>query len=946
MVKCFILICIIGFCGYTGIAQQKLNDQLFTKYVLSKANKKAPRFFLIEINDPAPPRVTNSILLKSFRKLSNSVYIVDSIQLVSISLENKYFMQFAAANDNWKLSPAAEEISNSKKNRSALFRFHIQVTDTAFANTLLQLSELKQKSITLLAGQNIISLLCSYTEIEKFFLKEDKVIFVDAVSAKPKTELGTPGYDLSANKINVVHSQYPSISGLGQHVSIKEDYYDTTDIDIKGRIESSPLASGKITNHANFMATIMAGAGNSVYYAKGAAWASLVSSSSFEQVLPDADSYYTEKKITVQNHSYGTSIDNNYGLAAQAFDKSANASPNLLHVFSSGNSGNASSTNGTYSGIANYANLTGNFKMAKNILTVGAVDSLGNTVLLSSSGPAYDGRIKPDLVAFQQNGTSEAAALVSGTTLLLQQYYKSVNNNSVLPSALAKAILINTANDINTPGPDYKTGFGNMDALKAMDLIMANNIFSGTSSQGATQTFSINVPANIALLKITLVWNDTAATVSAPAALVNDLDLELSLPATSQRWKPWVLNSFPNTDSLKSPAQRKRDSINNVEQVTLENPVSGNYEVNINGYNLPTASQQYFVAYSLDTSVSFHWQKPTGTGFAEAGTRTILRWQNTFTGTGSIEYSFADNNWLPLANIDLSTKYFYWNAPDTISAALLRMKIGNAYFNSDTFLITSFLKPTTGFICGDSVLLYWNKLKNIQRYQVYQLGEKYMQPLSIVTDTTIVVAKKDLIDKYLAAAPILSNGITAPKSYAFDYTKQGAGCFISSFYADKNGDAARLHLTMGTLLQVAAVIFEKQDIAGYITIASPAIAGQLQYVVNYAPLKNGITNFRVKIILTNGQVIYSNTEAVFYAAPGQYVLLPVPANRNNSISLISGSPNGEIISLIDVMGRVVLQKSIVYPREFINTAALQPGQYFYRIIKNGVKVSQGKLIIL
>ncbi|MEO6537413.1 MAG: S8 family serine peptidase, partial [Ferruginibacter sp.] len=796
------------------------------------------------------------------------------------------------------------------------------------------------------AGQNIITLLCSYPEIEKFFLKEDKVIFIDAVSGKPKTELGTPGFDLSANKINVVHSQYPSISGLGQHVSIKEDYYDTTDIDIKGRFEPSPLASRKITNHANFMATIIAGAGNSVYYAEGAAWAALVSSSSFEQVLPDADSYYAEKKITVQNHSYGTSIDNNYGLAARAFDKSANASPNLLHVFSSGNSGNASSTNGIYSGIANYANLTGNFKMAKNILTVGAVDSLGNTVLLSSSGPAYDGRIKPDLVAFQQNGTSEAAALVSGTSLLLQHYFKSVNNNSALPSALAKAILINTANDISTPGPDYKTGFGNMDALKAMDLVKANNIFTGTSTPGATQTFSINVPANITLLKVTLVWNDTAATVAAPSALVNDLDLELSLASTTQRWKPWVLNSFPNADSLNNPAVRKRDSINNVEQVTLENPVPGNYEVKINGYNLPTASQQYFVAYSLDTSATFHWQKPTRSGFAETGTRTILRWQNTFTGTGSIEYSFADNNWLPLASIDLSTKYFYWNVPDTITAALLRMKIGNTYFNSDTFLITSFLKPTTGFICGDSVLLYWNKLKNIQLYQVYQLGEKYMQTLTLVTDTTIVIAKKDLIDKYLAVAPILSNGITAPKSYAFDYTKQGAGCFINSFYADKDGETARLHLDIGTLVQVAEVIFQKQDISGYSTISSPPVTGQLQYVVDYGPLKTGITVFRVKIILTTGQAVYSNTEAVFYATPGQYVLFPIPAKRNNGFSILSGSPTGEIISLIDVMGRVVLQKPIIYPREFINTAALQAGQYFYRIIKNGVKVASGKLIIL
>ena len=163
---------------------------------------------------------------------------------------------------------------------------------------------------------------------------------------------------------------------------------------------------------------------------------------------------------------------------------------------------------------------------------------------------------------------------------------------------------------------------------------------------------------------------------------------------------------------------------------------------------------------------------------------------------------------------------------------------------------------------------------------------------------------------------------------------------------ENNGDAARLNLAMGTLVNVASIIFEKQDIAGYSNIASPAITGLLQYVINYAPLKNGITNFRVKIILTNGQIIYSNTDAVFYAAPGQYVLLPVPANRNNGITLITASPEGEIISLMDIMGRLVLQKQIRYSRENINTAALQAGQYFYRITKNGITVSSGKLIIL
>ena len=121
--------------------------------------------------------------------------------------------------------------------------------------------------------------------------------------------------------------------------------------------------------------------------------------------------------------------------------------PALVHVFSSGNSGSTASVAGLYGGIAGFANLTGSFKMAKNIITVGATDSFNIVAALSSKGPAFDGRVKPEMVAFGEDGTSGAAALVSGTAALIQHAYKSTYKN--LPTAaLVKAILLNSADDI------------------------------------------------------------------------------------------------------------------------------------------------------------------------------------------------------------------------------------------------------------------------------------------------------------------------------------------------------------------------------------------------------------------------------------------------------------------------------------------------------------------
>ena len=927
------------------VAQAPSTESIFKKYQASSNTHFQSPYYLLEVNKLTPKLITTSIALKANRKFSDNLFIVSASSLKGININ--YIKKLYAVTNNWKLSAAAEISLVNDLDAVTPFYFQIFCTKMETAERLLALHKNLKNNFFILREQNIISVFCTVRQMQEVFLNEEEVVSIDLITTKPKEELGIPGFDLSANKINMVHSQYPIINGQGKHVSIKEDYYDTTDIDMKGRYDASPLASDNITNHANFMATIIAGAGNSIYYARGAADHAHISSSSFKLVLPDAGTSYLNNNITVQNHSYGTDLENNYGVSAMAFDKNAHSNEGLLHVFSSGNSGDKTSTTGNYTGIEGYANLTGNFKMAKNILVVGAVDSFGNVVPLSSKGPAYDGRIKPELVAFQKNGTSEAAALVSGTALLLQQYYNDLHPQNVLPSALAKAILINSADDISTPGPDFKTGYGNLNAVKAMDLLRDDHIFSSEIRQDSTQIFSILIPANIALLKVTLAWNDTAASPMANKALVNDVDLEVALPANNQSWQPWVLNSFANVDSLNSPAVRKKDSLNNVEQVTIENPIPGNYQLKIKGYNLPAGNQKYHVVYSLDSVNKFVWQAPDSTTLLQARTHAILRWQNSFNQSGRIEYSLAPNQWQLIAdNADLKKSYFYWDVPDTISQVLFRMKIGNDYFYSDTCTITTLLKPTTGYICGDSILIYWNKLKGISRYQIYQLGDKFMEPLLSVSDTTAVVSKNILKNKYLAVAPVLKNGITAFKSYAFNYTTQGAACFINSFYAVKKDATVQLNLLLGTLINIASISFEKQSATGYITINKPVISNQLKYTFEYGPLQPGINYFRAKIVLTNGLVIYSKPEAVYYAASGKYVLLPVPVQRNNNITLISSIPDGESITLMDVLGRIVLTQKIIATQEFIKTAALQSGQYFYRIHRRGMVVASGKLIIL
>lgn len=544
-------------------------------------------------------------------------------------------------------------------------------------------------------------------------LQSDDILFVDRLHRKPKAEISTNFIDLTTNKVTTAHHQFPLLKGEGLVLSVKEEAFDKNDIDFRGRVVPSELSATRLSTHASIMATMAAGGGNSYFQGKGVAWGAGISSSSFENLLPDADENFKSLGITVQNHSYGTGIENYYGVESLAYDVNCNNNPALVHVFSAGNMGNQNGSE-AYANIP-FANLTGQFKMSKNSLSVGAVDSLGTIEPSSSKGPAYDGRVKPELVAYGGSGSSGAAAIVSGVALLLQQMYQQ-KQSAVPTSALIKSVLINSAAEVGLPGLDFESGYGNVHALRALETIEKGHFFEGAVAEGAVQYFTLQIPANIRLAKITLAWNDHAAPAGAPKALVNDLDLALRHPASNAQWLPWVLSSFPHPDSLLQPASRKVDRLNNVEQITLENPAPGDYTIAVKGFQITNGLQAFAIAYQLDTMDRFEWHFPTQQDLLRAAEVHLLRWENRFSeNTGSLEYKLATATaWTTLDTaIDLSQKEYQWTTPDLSGNILLRLRIGAQTFQSDTITITQRLLPLVGFNCENDLLFYWNRLPGI-----------------------------------------------------------------------------------------------------------------------------------------------------------------------------------------------------------------------------------------
>lgn len=771
----------------------------------------------------------------------------------------------------------------------------------------------------------------------------DVVTFVDKYTHVIQDETANSFQDLSVSRVNIVHNVYPELSGYGMRVCVKERSFDTTDIDLAGRYIYSPLTDTEQSLHAAQMATIIAGGGNTMPQSKGVAWKSKVMSSSYDNLFPDDVTALTSQSVSVQNHSYGVTLNNIYGAEARAYDVSANSDPNILYIFSAGNSGTTVSTTGTYAGISGYANLSGNMKMAKNILTVTAIDKEGTINTLNSRGPAYDGRIKPELTAFGSEGTSDAAAMVSGISLLVQQIYKE--QYTQLPNAaLVKAILVASSEDTGKEGIDFISGYGAVDAYKAVQLVKASWFMNESIGSGDAKKITISVPAGIKTLKVALAWNDPAAAAGDATALVNDLNSTLLY--NSNKWKPWVLNHYPHIDSLALPAVRREDHVNTVEYITVDNPAPGNYQLEVTTGALATEIQNFHVAYWLDSADIFHWTYPTKSDQLEAAQPVYLRWHNTFDHTGMIEISLDGGAYESVADgVSLNNGFHPWTTPAGLHTAVARVLINGIYIVSDTFTIAPAMQVQVGYNCTDEVMLQWNAVPGAERYRLFTMQGNYMAPVQDAADTSFIFRKDKYTSSYFSVQPIIE-GKPALRSQAYRYSDQGVHCYYRNFVASlTNDNAAQLSLALSTLYTVAHITFEKEQKGVFVPLHTAGADSNFFYAYTDETLQGGVTRYRAAITLQNGDMIYSDTATVYYGDNHTYIVYPNPVHA--AAQQLEVLTDGDNLTMVfyDATGKIVKTQGLYNPLFRFGMNDVNRGLYIYRIFRNGRAVASGRLSV-
>jgi len=773
------------------------------------------------------------------------------------------------------------------------------------------------------------------------------ILFVSTTTADPKPELPVPGQNLFVNKINVAQAKFPHLNGQGSIVSIKEFRFDSMDVDLQNRVLDSPNAAKELTTHAAIMASLVGGAGNSDPQGRGAAPGCKMISTGFGLLLPEED--YDLQGVTVQNHAYGVGVENFYGANALAFDVSTQENPHLLHVFSAGNIGTSASETGVYANIKAFANLTGNFKMAKNVLTVGAVDSLGDLALFSSRGPTYDGRIKPDLVAFGQDGSSGAAALVSGAAAVLQQAYKE-QFDSLPDSDLIRAILINSADDRGRAGPDFEYGFGNLNLGESIQTMVDQRFIRAEIAGGQMMVIPIVLPDNLQQFKISLVWNDAPAQAGVAKALIHDLDFKIQDP-TGQSWQPWVLNTAPNADSLQLPAIRGRDTLNNVAQITMDNPMPGQYQIQVMGTDVAAGIQAFSLAYSFDTLGHFKWNYPMRNDHVTAAKEVVLRWEsNRADLTGRLEWKpVGVDNWRLIDSaLVLNNGVRRWLVPDTFTEAQVRVQAGTQFFMSDTFLIAADLRLKVGFNCPDSVGLFWNRAAPEAEYLLYGLGQYYLQPLFVTRDTFVSVSKSLFPQKRFAVAALGQHQASLSKrSAAPDIEKQGLECYQKSFFASLNAvNQVDLYLELGSLYGVVDVQFEKWDGAKFAAIKKFETIDNAYFAYTDPFPRQGRNVYRALISTSNTGMVLSDTASVYFTGTKNWLVFPNPISPTGTLRVLSYSSGDAEFRLFDALGRLVLSQILEEERVEIPLPILPEGFYFFEALEHGKRQWSGGLTIM
>ena len=847
--------------------------------------------------------IPSAIKPKDFKKLG--VIDIRNIPLqhkMSVSLKERNYPTWVLNNGNRiNIAVIFYEGLSKEKITNTVSKFGFQKTAESLQEGMILIGSIEEDKIISLAANPIVAFIDLQQEPDKALNYENRCL-----------------QGITSISSNIAGSK--NLNGTDVCIGIGDGGELGKHLDFTGRIAYS--VDGKYASfgdHGDHVAGIIAGAGLINPRHKGIApKASLLieKTSRITTYLPD---YFNNYGMVITNNSYGTSFDcasnGAYNYSSLSLDKQLLDYPETLHLFAAGNSGGGTCV--PYP--IGYKTVLKYYQSAKNVLTVGVVDEDKLIWSSSSRGPVLDGRLKPEICGVgkyvrstgnnynynKKSGSSMAAPAVAGTIGLMYEQYRKLNNGNNPEGALMKAIACNTAEDLGNKGPDYIYGYGLINGRRAVELIEDAQFFSGNISTGDFDTETINVPAGTKQSKVMLYWHDKEASAYPNKALVNDLDLEMKNPS-NQSFLPWVLN--PAAANVADLAQRGVDTLNNIEQITIDNPQAGAYEIKVKGSSIPFGPQRYHIVYEFVSSeiVVLH---PFGGEVFEPNATEKIVWDtdNTNTEKFTAEYSIDNGvNWITIdADISPNLRMIDWTVPIIFSDKTLVRVSKNGTSTSDVSNSSfTILQTPTNFKasprCEGYIKLEWIASFQATAFELFHFNGTAFVSIGTTTEESFTVDNNLTIGErqWFAIKAISSTGAYSARSIAIAVTPELDG--VCPWEDD---------------VELKSVEFERRGRA----YTSSALSNQEQVFANVFNLgENTINNFELNFQLNKGAIIQQNVSFPFNSGDSLQVNLS-PGLDFSSIgnyqvdawTKLSGDIHNDNDSIIGQLSAVQLDNPVI-----------------------------------
>ena len=603
----------------------------------------------------------------------------------------------------------------------------------------------------------------------------------------------------------------PHLNGAGVVVGVGDGGYLSGHPDIGHRVlHTTSYYNAGWGAHPDMVSGIIGGAGVVDPNRRGTASEAELVVEASSTITFLAPTYQRDYGMTLTNNSYGPSFDcstaGKYYGASASVDQQLYDHPTLLHVYASGNSGRANCS----PLLTPYGTLPAGAQCAKNTLSVGNAYHTRELFVSSSCGPTFDGRIKPEVVGVGTSvvtnnrtgayttgtGTSMSSPAVVGLLALLTEHFGALHAGTRPDGALLKAIICNTAEDLGNAGPDYKWGFGLVDGTAALEAISHQHYTQGDLAPGQVYTHTLSVTPGTQQLAVMLYWPDVQGpTLNNMSVLVNDFDVLLVTPA-GDTVRPWVLNPL----QPQALAVRGTDRLNNIEQVTLDNPTAGNYTVIVKATHLPLGTSDYVLSWRLPQP-AVQLTCPFGGETLTPGQPTFIAWAATpaQTGTWTLEYAQsvtsskggaasageAKGTWQTIqAGIAPNTRSIVWTPPNTVGTYVFRITNDVTGLTDATDEPVGLLGTPTGLharpVCNGDIRLAWQPVTGATAYDVFRFDGDDMHPAGTVTDTLAFVSNLITNEQTLFSVRAKgAGGIMSQRAYAIAETPtvNGMNCY-------------------------------------------------------------------------------------------------------------------------------------------------------------------------